>query len=184
MNNFKKVTIALLLFIVCSPGAYTQTHEIGLRLSSLNDFDFIYKKKKGEMKYIRHRIGLASVAVGGQSGENNVNVSLAYAIGIENRREINENLMFIHGIEPRLTVNMVNNSSLTRWNIGPGIGYVLGFQYNFEDAFYINLETIPSVVGNFNLRNGSDDMYSVVAGFNSNAIALTLAYRFNSKSEG
>ncbi|MEM9687521.1 MAG: hypothetical protein AAF934_11455, partial [Bacteroidota bacterium] len=61
----------------------------------------------------------------------------------------------------------------------PELGYVLGFQYNFSESFYLNLETIPSLRGILYVDNdGVRDPLVLNVGFNSNAIALTLAYRF------
>ena len=71
------------------------------------------------------------------------------------------------------------NDDQYNMNMRPGIGYVLGFQYDISEIFYVNIESIPTLSGSFIIDNdGFNDNYAINAGFNSNAIALSLVYKF------
>jgi len=177
MNNLKFLATTLIIVIFSLTG-YSQTKELGLRLNNLTDFSFIYKKEKSELKYIRHRFGIVNLGISDVADNKNYNIGLGYAIGIEKRKSINEKLMFIHGFEPQLAANISKNMIV----LNPAIGYVLGFQYTINDDFYVSVETIPSLNGNIVIRDNSSNLYSLNAGFNSNFVALTIAYKFNSEA--
>lgn len=169
------------LFFAFNVSGYSQNQEIGLRIATLENLDFIYKKEKQENRFIRYRILFAGVGVSLQDDNESVSAQFGLGIGIENRRAINDRFYFIHGIEPSLAVSVASNSSLNNWNLQPSFGYVLGFLYNFSDEFSVNIETIPALSVGMNLRNDTRNSYTLNAGFNSNAVALTLAYRFKNK---
>lgn len=168
-------------FFAFKMGGHAQTKEVGLRLASFENFDFIYKKEKATNKLMRYRLGIANVGFLSQNDNESVSAQFGFAIGVENRNPINEEFYFIHGIEPYFSIALASSSNNTTWNLLPGVGYVLGFQYNLNEKFYINLETIPSLNVGISLRDNSPDTYAVNAGFNSNAISVTVAYRFTGK---
>lgn len=157
----------------------TPTRELGIRLSGLEDFDFVYKKENRIDQYYRHRLGLVNVGVTGNSNSSIWNIGLGYAFGIENRKTLNQKLKFIHGIEPRVsfTYSSAGNQQ-NSWGYQIGLGYVLGFQYDFAESFYVNIETIPALTFQHQTRDDDSTNYGFNAGFSSNAVALTLAYRF------
>ena len=161
-----------------------KNHEIGIRLSSFQDFDFIYKKEIAENKLTRYRFALLSYQLSHSSNNNKYTFSIGFAIGRENRKKINEQLYFIHGLEPEINLQYLTrtNNSSTSVHIQAALGYVLGFQYNFSKAFYVNLESIPSLAGFFKIdEDGFDEDYNLFLGFNSNAIALSLVYKFSTQ---
>jgi len=154
-------------------------HEIGLRLTGLEDFDFIYKQEKASQKFFRHRIGLINFGVNGKDNNSVFEFGLGYAFGIENRKVINDKLKFIHGFEPRILSQYRSMDGNTiGWGLQLGLGYVLGFQYDFAESFYVGIETIPAVTYARELEGQNKGAYNFDVGFNSSAVALTLAYRF------
>ncbi len=103
------------------------TRELGIRLTGLEDFDFVYKKENRIDQYYRHRLGLVNVGVAGNSNSSIWNFGLGYAFGIETRKAINQKLKFIHGFEPRIsfTYSSAGNQS-NSWGYQLGLGYVPG----------------------------------------------------------
>ncbi len=172
MVKYPDVVVFLILLTCSFHNSTAQTHEIGVRLNSFEDFDFIYKKERNENSYMRYRVAsLQAGLIDAGSNGGTLTLNLNFALGWEKRKDIAEKLQFIHGWEPFVQLAFISESS----TVGAGIGYVLGFQYNFSESFYLNLETIPSLRTVVVRESAS----SLIADFNSNAIALTLAYRFN-----
>lgn len=186
LNNkafFPTLILFCTLFLSLHISGHSQNQEMGLRLANLQNFDFIYKKERRENRFIRYRVAFAGFGVNLQNNRESVNGQLGLAIGFENRRPINDDLFFIHGIEPYLGFSVASNRNITNWVINPSLGYVIGFLYNVSDEFSINLETIPSVNFGASLRNNGENIYTGTVGFNSNAIAVTFAYRFKNKGD-
>lgn len=154
-------------------------HEIGLRLTGLDKFDFIYKQERASQQFFRHRIGLINFRVDGKDNHSNFEFGLGYAFGIEKRKVINEKLKFIHGFEPRISsLYSSADGNTTGWEVQLGLGYVLGFQYDFAESFYLGVETVPAVTYARQLDGPNKRAYRFDAGFNSGAVAVVLAYRF------
>lgn len=156
------------------------TAELGLRLTSLQDFGFVYKKQKKPNQYSRHRLVVANIALENISNENSrFSFGIGYAVGKEKRQSLGEKVQFIHGIEPAFNLSLASQGNLSRLVLQPAIGYVVGFQLDVSNSFYINIETVPALRANLNFNEGNRaDTYNLLAGFSSEAIALTLAYRF------
>ena len=51
----------LLLLLHASLSAQSATRELGIRLTGLQDFDFIYKRSKAPDRYVRYRVALSLV---------------------------------------------------------------------------------------------------------------------------
>lgn len=153
--------------------------EIGLRLTGLEDFDLIYKREKSANQYFRHRLGLISFGVTGKDDTSVSEFGLGYAFGIEKRKPVNDKLNFIHGFEPRIASQYRSMDGNTiGWDLMVGVGYVLGFQYDFSEKFYVGLETVPALTYARELDGPSKGAYEFNLGFNSSAVALILAHRF------
>ena len=174
--------IVLLGLIAFNSNSYAQNspnREIGIRLTGLEDFDFVYKKENRENRFFRHRLGSFNIWATGNDNVTLWNFGLGYAFGVENRTSINEKLKFIHGFEPGVAISYgVFEDKSNFWNYQLSLGYVLGFQYDFAESFYVNIETIPALTFKRSSRGDNNTTYSFNAGFSSNAVALTLAYRF------
>lgn len=183
MNDFRKLCLLSIFSILFTSQIFSQTNqrELGLRFSSLDSFSFIYKKAKNENVLTRFRLGLIGMNYNRFSENNDAfNIRIALAIGREKRKNIASKLQFIHGWEPNLLIhaNFPEGSDYVI-QFNPGIGYVFGFQYNFSKHFYVNIETIPGLSARFQIdETGFDDRFSLNAGFNSGAVAISVLYRF------
>lgn len=164
--------------------------EVGIRLSSFNDFDFIYKKETATNKFTRYRFAFTNLNFDNGILQDNFNIGIGAAIGIEKRKPITDKFTFFHGFEPSLSLSYgrvsgtdpFDDRSLLR--INPSIGYVLGVQVQLSKAFSVNVETIPSVSSSLQFQDGDfDKNYQINAGFNSNAVAVTAVYAFQSKKK-
>ncbi|MBO3698702.1 hypothetical protein [Roseivirga sp. E12] len=145
--------------------AQTTNRELGLRLTASRGSDFVFKKEKQEGKFKRLRVGLTDLGY-----SEDFRFGLVFGIGIEKRKEIKDQLHFIHGFEPSLSISSRNDNSAAR----VGLGYILGFQYDVTPNFSANVEAIPFVGANVNRDDGS---FIADLGINSSA-AIGLIYRF------
>jgi hypothetical protein len=180
----KTVYIIFFLLLGLSLQAYSQTtdslswREMGLRLSGVNDFDFIYKKQIDENRYKRFRLLFSNLQFRRLNNTNLFDASVGGAIGWEKRRAIAEKVQFLHGWEPFLLINFNGTDERVGLSTTLGVGYVLGFQLMVSEQFYAALETIPSLSVDLNAGEAAPDAVALGARFNSNAVSLTLVYRF------
>lgn len=186
----KKLNAFLFLLMLLTSGAlHAQSeepignHELGLRFFGLNDFNFIYKKQTAPEKYRRYRLGYTNFNYVKNGPQHSTNIGLSIAIGHERRRQIAEKLKFLNGWEllGNFSGNFINNDedSYEQLNITPGIGLVLGFQYDLSEKFRLSLESIPSLNASYTYVSGPNpDRFQVHGGFSSSAVALCLVYSF------
>lgn len=177
-----------LIFSLFTSGAYAQqmdhNREVGLRIFGLNNFSFVYKKKKEENKYRRYRLGTAGIQFSTNQSTQFFSLGTNLAIGIEKRKPINNRFHFIHGTEYIGTFNIDATENQGNLSVSTGVGFVLGFQYAISNSFYVSLETIPSARITFGVdEEGFKDAVSINAGFNSQAAALSLVYQFQSRKK-
>ncbi len=180
--TLRRLTLLCLLITACistlsgQDTTAVKMREVGIRLNKFNleDFSFIYKFEKSPNKYRRIRFAYADLNLGSSISL----ISLGMAYGAEKRRAIGDKIDFIHGFEGTGSFSFFSVGGLDGNSgiIGAGLGYVLGLQYNFNTNFYVNLETIPSL--NVVFQSDVEDEININAGFNSDAVALTFAYRF------
>ncbi len=175
--------------------AAVRMHEVGLQISNFNleDFGLVYKVQRltNENRYMRYRLVFSNVGfVSQQDGDDtDFNLGLGGAIGFERRHALGERVQFLQG--PEFSVGFSHSNfnqqfiEFTTTSVNAGIGYILGLQYNINEKFYINLETIPALSFSYNTsrqENGNqkstNNTTSLNANFNSESIALTLAFRF------
>ena len=173
----------LTLFLLCAFQSKAQTteddlkKEIGIRFSGLNDFDFMYKKQKGENNYRRVRFMNANVNVRNESNVS-TNILLGSAIGFEKRKSLNDKLSFVRGSEIIMTIQSSISNSSSQFIVVPGLGIVLGFQYDINENFYVNLEAIPSLTASIEFNDDAANLNQVNLGFNTSNAALGVMYRF------
>ncbi len=185
----KYSTFTLLFGIMCFFGkpAYAQSmieRELGLRFSGLDKYNLVYKVKDSENFYWRYTLGALNLGFSDVSNGyiSYSNLGIAFSVGGEKRSKITEQLKFIHGLEPSFSfgIQAQNNAHITQY--GVGLGYVLGFQYDFSDKFYMNIESVPSV--NLNITNtGGSVSYYINSGLNSSGLALSLVYKFKTENK-
>lgn len=144
--------------------------EIGLRLGSFGS-DFVFKKEKKPNKFLRYRAGLNNL---GLFGSDNFVASFTFGVAMEKRKSVDDKLWFIKGWEPRLSFATVSDNSFLR----PGLGYILGFQYDVSEAFSVTAEVTPSI--SVDVSDSVDDAIIIDAGLNSSA-AISVVYRFQKK---
>lgn len=185
IRNLSRITLALFILLPLFGNlAHAQeknpNREIGLRIAGLNDFDFLYRKERKENKLTRFRLGFADLVYNQQDSLYSYSGSIGIAIGNETRVPIGKKLNFIHGIEPQLSLQYSDgNRNLQSFSVRPRVGYMIGFLLDINEEFNVSLEAIPSLGASFNFSEGEGlDNTTVSAGFNQNAVALTLAYRF------
>jgi len=174
----RKLTLILLTCFSISALAQEKPvskREFGLRGAGLNNFGLIYKKPTDKGNYWRFH--LASLQYQYQDNSNttfNSSVgAVAFGIGYEYRKAINSEFQFIHGPEPRISASFSNSRS----NLGLGLAYILGAQYQLSQSFYIGLELSPSL--NFNISDvGGADQTALSLNANSNVAFLFIVYRF------
>ena len=175
-----RLLFPLLCFISLCLHAQTdkspRTHEIGVRLNGLDDFNLMYKTSIGEDTYRRYRLLLTEIDLVTTDGNNAGTFSFGGSIGKERRSDVAEKLQFNRGPELFASVLAVGTDDDFRLQLRPGFGYVLGLQYNLSDQFYVGLETIPSVT--LRIDPGDPVTVGVNAGFNSTAVSLLALYRF------
>ena len=158
-------------------------YEVGLRVSGLNfdgfnAFSAIYKKKLAEGKFRRISGTFGGLGLSNDFNRFSFSFNAGVSVGREKRRPMGKKTTFYTG--PVFSVN-TGFTKLERvelnWNLQPGLGAVLGLQYDFNEYWAVNLETIPS--GSISLRkfSGSDVGVSVNAGFSSNVV-LSLMHKF------
>ena len=180
----KKLLTSVILFsFLFIPGLDAQTiagplnTEIGIRLWGLADFDFIYKKEIRSAKFTRIRFVTGDFTINDFKNFNSA-LSLGLAYGKEKHKPINEHLNFIKGWEIIAGVGNTIIQEQAFFNVSPGLGLVLGFQYDVHKNFNLTLETIPSASTNINFGPNGTRVTGFNIGFNTNSIALGLMYKF------
>lgn len=166
--------------------------EIGLRANSLSGLkelnSFIFKTGKEGNKFTRYRFAFANLSFRKEGDYSHSDMSFSFTVGTEKRKNIVDKLHFIHGFEPFLSFSMYYFRSdriddLLRLSINPGLGYLLGFQYDISKRLYVSIETIPSLSATFRTDSSKKDYYSLDAKLNSTDIALSLVYKFKTQKE-
>jgi hypothetical protein len=181
MNKF--TTLLILFLIIFLPGLNAQTTtrpldtEIGIRLWGLNDFDFIYKKQKKENRYTRIRFVTGDFTINDFKNFNSA-LNLGLGFGKETHKPIHEHLSFIRGYEIIASAGNTIAQEQAFFYVSPGLGLVLGLQYDISQNFSLTLETIPGISTNINFGPGGTKVTGLSMGFNSNNIALGLMYKF------
>lgn len=180
---------AALLLCLFGTGLQAQTaprQELGLQFSGINfdgsnQFNAIYKRQKKDNTYRRIRLAFGNLSVAADDNDNTVfNFSAGLAIGRERRKDLGRGTTFFRGLEYRANAAVAaRNTNEDAFNLGAGIGYVLGLQHDFNDHWAVNVETIPGLSANFTDFGGNNFAASVSAGF-SNAVSLAVMYKFGS----
>ena len=188
-QNPRSVLRPLLFFLCLSSAAPAvaqdtatttpEIKEIGLLLTGLTDFGFIYKSQVSADRFWRARLASFNFSVAGAgNGQTVSNVAVGLAVGVERRRRVSGRFFFHHGPEPRASLVGQLRSGGSQYRIGLGLGYVLGFQLAVSDRFVVGLETIPGLDLTYTLSARRPNLLGLNAGFSTNAVALTGTYRF------
>jgi len=179
-------TLALIAFVFSLSAQTTsesRKREFGLRVSNINfngsnTFDLVYKKQKknNENKYRRYRLVFANISSPDFFADYaNYTFDIGAAMGVERRKTLNDKFKFVHG--PEIYFNYFgkrDETSLTINNynsFGLSFGYILGVQYEINDRFCTNLETIPAI--------GNTTSINYTSGVSSSTDGTTLSSKFN-----
>ncbi len=153
--------------------------EVGLSVSGLFDYGFLYKKQLREQRYLSLRtLALLATAREDQAGES---TRLTATCGIEKRRPIAGKLWLVHGPELTFHVQYENNTAHQLFG-SAGPGYMLGAQFHFAEPCYLQFQVSASVQATYQYqgpRNGQParDLWGATAGFNTSNVGLSLVYR-------
>ena len=175
----KIVLISLLTLILLNVGVNAQTttpktqKEIGIRVTGLADFNFFYKKQRSENKYLRMRL-LSSIIT---TSKFRNSLALGLTIGSEKRKSLNDKFKVIKGWEfiGLFSTVLTNSTSMV---FSPGLGFVLGFQYDINPNFLVNLEMIPSLSSHFQYDSKQLTFSGANLEITTNNIAIGLMYKF------
>ncbi|MEQ8239124.1 MAG: hypothetical protein RIA69_07910 [Cyclobacteriaceae bacterium] len=173
MSTLKRIVVFLLFFQFHNFQSLAQespSKELGISMTGLDNFSFLFKKETGENKFRRYSGALFNIVAVGESDDIINQIRLGLAIGFEKRKSISDDVQFVHGWRP--SMNFIFNSGNSFFN--PGIGYILGFQHNVADNFWIGIEAIPSA----NMIWTPDSAPTVGIEFNTTSIAITALHRF------
>ena len=182
---FKCLAIGLCIQAVSLSAQNVDDHkyEVGLRFSGINfdgfnSFSAIYKKKLDNGKFRRISGSFGGINFGSEFNRFNFSINAGFSIGNEKRKQMGKRTSYYTGPSFSLNAGLSKQESFEpNWNLAPSLGYILGIQYDFNEYWAVNLETIPS--GSIYLRqfSGSDIGININAGFSSNVV-LSLMHKF------
>jgi hypothetical protein len=182
-NNFSKLLFTILLISAAFANAQSlevPTKEFVIRLVSLNNIDFVYKKETRPNKIRRFRIMFTQVDLATGSNNTTVNFNTGFAYGIERRKDLGKSTYFMSGWEPYAVANYNSNKKVGIGRINLGLGYLVGFGHNFTEHLGVGIEVIPSVYTSFSVGAGSKlKPFTMNANFNASSIAASFIYRIN-----
>lgn len=168
--------------VVSAQTASSPNRELGVRFQGINlggsnEFSLVYKKQKAENRYRRWRATFANLSLAVADEDNtNIGLGVGFQTGIEKRKPLADKFTFNHGWEYGPNLVLLTDGESTYLQIGGNIGYVLGVQYQPNNRFFLNLETIPGL--GFSLASEEDEtLFASNLGFQSVA-ALTLGWSF------
>jgi len=126
--------------------------ELGFRFNSLNSFNAIIKTQKSESQYIRYSLAVSNLTIE-RTTKYNFDWNLSFAAGIENRKLIDENIEFVHGLEPGFDIDFSSNSVDFDIGVRPYIGYIFGAYFQTKnDRFRFGIETAPRFYVDFDFN--------------------------------
>ena len=187
MHLFSFAALVAMLCLQAKPVAAQEAddhkYEVGIRFSSLyfngaNAFSAIYKKKLDNGKYRRISGTFGGINFGSEFRRYNFSLNAGITVGAEKRRQVGKRTSYYTG--PSFIFNggfSKQENVESNWNLQPGLGYVVGLQYEFNEFWAVNLETMPS--GTLSLRQftGTDVGVNASLGFSSN-VTLSLMHKF------
>lgn len=83
----------------------------------------------------------------------------------------------MHGPEPFIG-GQYSDSGFNSATARLGLGYVVGFQYEPSDRFYVSLEIVPSVGVDLTFQDNGVDRYRAYGSLSNQSAALVGVYRF------
>ncbi len=177
------IALGLLAFPLSAQTSNDHQYEIGLRFSGINfdgfnSFSAIYKKKLVEGKYRRISGTFGGLGFANEFNRSSFSFNFGFSIGREKRRLVGKKTIFYTGPVFSINTGITKLESFEpNWNLQPSMGAVLGLQFDFNENWAINLETIPSCSISVRQFSGTDVGVSASVGFSSN-VTLSLMHKF------
>lgn len=161
---------------------------IGTGENLLQGFSLTYKKQKKENKWFRVNSSFANVDYSNQNDLSLLNFNMGFSLGVEKRIQIGDSpVEFLRGPQGILRLGLAGlfdeddtNKSIS---LGAGMGYVIGGQIHLKKGVKIGIETVPSIIIDWENRD-DDDRINLNLGFNSNALNIFVVYNFEKKKKG
>jgi|GEM_PF-1710448 len=196
----KALIFIVLLGFTFTLSAQTKHKEVGLRTTSLFDFNFLFKKEMKKDRWFRARAGILNLRVDKNEYQSetdslsterkNGNIFFGATIGFEKRKFINEQFAFIVGPETGMDFryNSSDGGHFRDFGLSPKVGMVLGFMYEINKRFNIGIEFAPAIRFDYSKRFIDNDFdnpsivnYYSTLDANFNNLAVTAVYRFKGR---
>lgn len=174
------ITVFLSLALIHSVQAQSDYREVGTRFNSFDNFGVIYKKERAENRLTRYNLAVLNLGLVEGSRFDQYSIGAQVSMGWEKRKQIEEKLKFIHGLNPSIGfthTDLTNGTDNSQTNINLQLGYVLGLQYDVSDNLYVNIEVIPGIRAT-NSSQLDGDFWTFNLGGGTQSAGITVAYRF------
>lgn len=158
-------------------------YEVGLRLGGINfdgfnSFSAIYKKRLDNGKFRRISGTFGGINFGREFRRSSFSINAGLSIGNEKRRQVGKKTTYYTGPSFSMNAGLSKQEGFdANWNLAPGLGYILGIQYDFSEYWAVNLETIPGGAISLRQFTGSEVGVNVGVSFTSNVV-LSLMHKF------
>jgi len=136
--------ILFALFVFSATGLAAQRYEIGLKTSTLRDFDVLLKKQTKDGDFLRLRLFTSQILFQAGNERDRLTANFRLALGKEKRVSLSDRFQFLHGWSPGIGVSYTTTLNVNLLTVNPFVGYILGVQYGFSPTFAVGLEAIPS----------------------------------------
>ncbi len=182
------LTLALAISIGLPSMLFSQAEnpparEFGIQLSGINfngftSFSGIYKKKVAEDKYRRISATFGDVQLNGSENSTDFSLRGGLSIGTEKRSAVGKKTTLYRATEISLGLALGKSSDTDPyWSFLPGLNWIFGLQYDFNESWAINFEGGPGVYLSIRDYPGSPVNYSIGGNFSSN-VALAIMHKF------
>ena len=179
MKNILLAFMLIILPLSCILGQEDYDNkEIGVRMSSFDIYELIYKNQISDNKYLRLRTIDINFSVRTRAETSNqYRMGGGFAIGVEKRKTLTDRFEFILGYELIAHLNYYKNGEQSVGNYSFGAGFVIGFNYKLTDRINIGIETIPTIMHSINFGDIQTTATTDID-FNSSDVNLLATYRF------
>lgn len=175
--TFKVIASICLLIWQVPLWSQEVAREVGIGLTSLEDFSAIYKWQKASDKY--RRITVAGARVNTDL-EESIYTTVDVTLGTEKRREIAEQTDWLRGLQYGVSASFADQGQNDpNFNLAVRLAYLLGIQYRASSHFNVGLEWLPGLSVSYN--DASESLNAILSADFSN-VRLFGVYKFSSPS--
>jgi opacity protein-like surface antigen len=161
----------------------TPKREFGIQISGINfngftSFNGIYKKQLSENKYRRLSASFGNIQFDGTEGNVNFSLNAGMSVGIEKRSSVGKKTTLYRAPEFSFGLSFSKSSRFDpNWSFTPGVSWIFGLQYDFNENWAINVEGGPGAYMSIRDFSGAQTSYSIGGSFSSN-VALAIMHKF------